>query len=496
MRATLISVVILATVIALPAQEEPLPFGIIIAEQSRASFTLIGAGARAAGMGGAFTAVADDATAASFNPAGLAQLMVAEASLVVNQKSLTDEYIDFVSFGERVEALALTDAAVEHDHFGINFLSLTLPFDMANRHWAAQLSTHRLVDFEYQGAVDFWSHPINLETGQIISERFAAMRQISSQSGGIDILTASLAVELTQRTLLGVSVNRWSGDWQLASSNRWQLEGYPQINQGLDYAQENQLRGWNVDFGLLLRYPRLNIGARYRTAFDADYNLSSASMYANPIYSDSDQQTLRTSMHWPASLNLGLAVKLSDRWLVAADWSTTDWSKHSFEVPTLDSSGVPSTMRLNFFDLSEPAATTTTATEDWRVGTEYLIFAGDSVIPIRAGWFREPQPSRDVFFGEPLIGEGFSFGIGFKRGSFAADLAVRRKTSRTQVTRYFLPDLPEDPRSWPWLGPNSFGDLKREEITVFASVIIQLPKSSGASGLLHRIFVGPAKKDQ
>jgi len=39
------------------------PFGLIIAEQARASFTLLGAGARAAGMGGAFTAVADDATA-------------------------------------------------------------------------------------------------------------------------------------------------------------------------------------------------------------------------------------------------------------------------------------------------------------------------------------------------------------------------------------------------------------------------------------------------
>lgn len=40
----------------------------------RNSFSPIGAGARGVGMGGAFIAVADDGSAATFNPAGLAQL--------------------------------------------------------------------------------------------------------------------------------------------------------------------------------------------------------------------------------------------------------------------------------------------------------------------------------------------------------------------------------------------------------------------------------------
>ena len=42
----------------------------------------VGSGARALGMGGAFIAVADDATAASWNPAGLAQLTKPETSVV------------------------------------------------------------------------------------------------------------------------------------------------------------------------------------------------------------------------------------------------------------------------------------------------------------------------------------------------------------------------------------------------------------------------------
>jgi len=48
----------------------------------RNSFNPTGAGARGLGMGGAFIAVADDGTAASFNPAGLAQLRRTEIAFV------------------------------------------------------------------------------------------------------------------------------------------------------------------------------------------------------------------------------------------------------------------------------------------------------------------------------------------------------------------------------------------------------------------------------
>src|SRR5262249_18832771 len=46
------------------------------------SAVVLGAGARAFGMGGAFLARADDATAASWNPAGLSYLRRPELSLV------------------------------------------------------------------------------------------------------------------------------------------------------------------------------------------------------------------------------------------------------------------------------------------------------------------------------------------------------------------------------------------------------------------------------
>src|SRR2546425_3428012 len=55
----------------------------------RNSFNPVGAGARGLGMGGAFIAVADDGTAASFNPAGLSQLRRTELAAVGFTDDLT-----------------------------------------------------------------------------------------------------------------------------------------------------------------------------------------------------------------------------------------------------------------------------------------------------------------------------------------------------------------------------------------------------------------------
>ena len=52
----------------------------------------VGSGARAIGMGSAFIAVADDATAASWNPAGLTQLRKPEVSFVLSYNKLGEDY--------------------------------------------------------------------------------------------------------------------------------------------------------------------------------------------------------------------------------------------------------------------------------------------------------------------------------------------------------------------------------------------------------------------
>lgn len=77
---------------------------------SAAAFLKLGAGARAEGMGRAFSSVADDVTAVYWNPAGLAQLETAELAAMQNTHFVDTQY-QFVAgarpFGDNVFGLSI-----------------------------------------------------------------------------------------------------------------------------------------------------------------------------------------------------------------------------------------------------------------------------------------------------------------------------------------------------------------------------------------------------
>jgi len=84
-----------------------------------------GARARALGMGSAFIAVADDATAASWNPGGLMQLETPEISMVMYYTSGTDDYFsDLHPEADRSELSVSTN---------LNYFSAAYPFTFASQ---------------------------------------------------------------------------------------------------------------------------------------------------------------------------------------------------------------------------------------------------------------------------------------------------------------------------------------------------------------------------
>lgn len=473
-----VPVVLILVALNVPAfaqNEGDLPFGIIVAEQARASFVLLGAGARAAGMGGAFTAIADDATAASFNPAGLAQLLVPEMSMFGSASRTEDAYTDFVSVGEGVPPLTLGNTTTDYDKNSLNFLSFTVPFRLADRRWAFQASQHRRVDFGFEGTLDI---PVYDTDG----EQVLQVSQTALQDGDITTLSVSLAVELTRRTLIGLSVNRWDGDWGFGSFNESYLLADPTSVQSFTYQQTNAFEGTNFDLGLLLRYPKFNIGVRYSTSFDADYSLRTRAVDSESSELLSGQDT---TLHWPQRLNVGIAVKPTDRWTIALDWGRTDWSDLTFDVPT----ELGYDVALNFFDFRRAERTSAGVTDDWRVGAETLFFAGEAVIPLRFGWFFEPQPSDDVITGERVEWQGVSVGAGIKYQGITFDIAAQYKKANANVSRFFLYEEPGESD----ISPNAVGELDREEFSVFASVIFQFGKGSWLGKAWNSVFVGPVE---
>lgn len=109
-------------------------------------------GARSLAMGGAFVGLADDATAAFTNPAGLLELPVPEVSFEVRRFGFTNTFTDrghhfgFVT-GVGVDAIEGPRAGeARNSKVGLSFLSYVHPKRKSG--WALGLYRHELVNFE------------------------------------------------------------------------------------------------------------------------------------------------------------------------------------------------------------------------------------------------------------------------------------------------------------------------------------------------------------
>jgi hypothetical protein len=87
------------------------------AGQTAADFLLIGQGARAAGMGGAYTAVSEDAVAAYWNPSGLTSLESGQVSLG-HFSWFQDITVEQASFGFPVSDVAAAAVSVSYVNYG------------------------------------------------------------------------------------------------------------------------------------------------------------------------------------------------------------------------------------------------------------------------------------------------------------------------------------------------------------------------------------------
>src|SRR5258708_28081019 len=110
----------------------------------RNSFSPIGAGARGLGMGGAFIAVADDGTAASFNPAGLAQLRRTELAIV----GFSDDLTSTLSV-PRANTVITSESSARHG--AIDFGGMAIPFELAGRNLTLLASYQHSVHLHGQG---------------------------------------------------------------------------------------------------------------------------------------------------------------------------------------------------------------------------------------------------------------------------------------------------------------------------------------------------------
>ena len=406
------------------------------------SLNPVGSGARALGMGGAFIAIADDATAASWNPGGLIQLEAPEISVVGALFHRTEDN----TFGAKPEASGEQDVSEER----INYLSIAYPFTFFKRNMIVSMNYQNLYDFSRK-----WNFPWVQDSGGL------SIRQNIDyeQEGTLSALGIAYCIQLTPQLSFGFTLNFWEdgiyeNEWTQVSHTQGSgtFNGSPLTFKG-DSWDEYSFSGFNVNLGVLWNVTqKVTLGAVFKTPFKADLRHSSK-FNASLVFPDfpAANSTIETSfvedakLDMPMSYGVGIAYRFSDLLTFSADIYRTEWD----DFVLTDSSG-NQTSPITGQPISE---TSIDETHQVRVGAEYLFITPKYVIPLRAGMFYDPAPAQ----GSPDDFFGFSIGSGIAKGRFIFDIAYQYRFGN-DVGTSILQNL------------NFSQDVK--EHTVYSSVIV------------------------
>jgi long-subunit fatty acid transport protein len=374
------------------------------------SFNPVGSGARALGMGGAFIAVADDATAASWNPGGLVQLERPEVS-VVGAYFHREEDLDFGTNPEGNGGQSVSKSR-------LNYMSAVYPFSL----WGINM----VVSANYQNLYDLtreWNFAL-----QQSSDMLNVNEDVDyDQDGTLSAWGLAYSVQIIPRLSFGVTFNFWedgiySNEWDQTvvqsgsgtfAGNRFTFESRSK--------DEFSFSGFNMNLGILWNVAGgLNLGAVLKTPFTADIRHKS-SFSSNIKFPDlpandssfSDSSTKSEDLDMPMSFGIGLSYRFSDSFTVSLDVYRTEWD--DFELKDSEGnkispiSGLPSSES----DIDP--------TYQVRVGAEYLFIEPQYIIPLRGGVFYDPAPAE----GSPDDFYGFSVGSGIGIGRFIFDIAYQ-----------------------------------------------------------------------
>lgn len=362
-------------------------------------FQVAAQGARAMGMGLAYTAVADDASAIFYNPAGLALRgdddpraeILLGGMVATNLEGTFESAVGVEEQRRSLSALPQAYASWRHGRLALGVGAYT-PFGLPMR----------------------WEDPDTF-SGRFVSQT-ALLRTID--------INPTIAWQVTPNLAVGAGWNYVSSKVQLERNSRGPagtpLASFEVAHTRLSSEQlDNSGSGWNA--GVLWRTSIATFGASYRSGIEVDHEGiadTTQILTGNPAIDNAvravlpGRQDARVSIDYPSSLNFGVAFDFGATTL-AFDADRTNWS--SFEELDVFLGGVRQIHRdANWEDAWA-----------WRAGIERQNCIG--AVTCRAGYYRDetPQPLFDV---GPVLPDadrqGFAIGVGIPLGGrLALELA-------------------------------------------------------------------------
>jgi long-subunit fatty acid transport protein len=346
----------------------------------------IGAGARALGMGGAFTAIADDSTATSWNPAGLTQCERPEAALSGSWASTR---------AEAESGRTWAETASELDHASVMF-----PFFAAGCMQTVGVAWMR--QYDYARAVSRRTGTVIVAPGNpsdVTTDTQAVERE---RSGSLATLGVSWAVEPAPGWSLGVTVNRWDDRFTGASSYQesihstssfqWSADPFLDSEESWSGTTRVEARsGTSFVLGALwLPSPAWSLGVTVKPAATVKFHRASRHVLileytGQGIPPDTTVVTrdAASELRLPPSATLGAAWRPDDDTAVSFDATWTRWS--GFRVEDAAGTASPVSVLVDPEDFDDLWT--------FRLGCERAVPLDGAVIVPRCGVLAEWTPA-------------------------------------------------------------------------------------------------------
>ena len=372
-------------------------------------FSLANPGARSLGLGGAFAALADDATAALANPAGLVQLARPEISIEGRNWSYSSPYtisgnVQGIPTGVGLDTEpGLKTASSSDDATGLSFLSFVFP----KGRWSFAIYRHLYLKYESTALTQ------GLFGGEI-PLRYRYFDQTTSAESLISSYGFSSAVRITDSFSLGLGLVLYEADVTMTGSvhywdDRDDPAGSPTTFRPETLMTTTILTQEDKDLGLTGGFlwsfaPSWRLGGKFREG--PEISTAGAAMFgpANHMgYPPGYVTPLQGvgSAKYPDTYGLGIAFRSPDgRWTAAFEWDRVTYSQ------------MPESLDLDDQTVEDG--------DELHLGGEYVFLGSKPLLALRAEAWLDPdhvlRATSDSPYTQALLkptGDKMHYAIGF-----------------------------------------------------------------------------------
>jgi long-subunit fatty acid transport protein len=398
-------------------------------------FSFSNPGARSLGLSGAFVALADDATAAVTNPAGLVQLSRSEISVELRRRKYSTPYTEGgralgAPTGWGIDTVEdVRTSRSNETTSGVSFLSFVYP----GNKWSLALYRHQVADFL-----------VNTEINGLFGDASeGGTRRYEDQlsTTELDIVGTGLtgAFQVSEQLSLGFGLSYYSGKVENQGATYavdvfpdtfWDSNSFfPHRNWvSSSFMVDDSDIGFNI--GVLWKFAESwRAGAVYRQGPRFDYQLIN---FAGPLHPEPEgtvtESVTDRSIAFPNVWGLGVAYRSPDGSLtVGFEWDRVEYSVigETLDSPLVDTSLV------EIDDANE-----------LRLGVEYVFLKSSPLIAIRGGVWHDPDHrfryTGEDPFSQALYRQGqdllhVTAGVGIAIKNFQLDLGADLSQNRDVI---------------------------------------------------------------